>query len=153
MHRVNYPLAILLLCQALICVLVHMTMTKTARANDVEESSWIFRPSYFSHHPATGERVAQYVPERTPFARFDPSYVESGYRQSSQNIITSDGSYDQQRTVQSWGYAPYGGWGGYYGFGAPFYGPYGYTPLGYPATSQTPFPFAFPNVAPTAPSN
>ena len=77
--------------------------------------------------------------EKTPYARFDPSYVESGYRQSTQNIITSDGSYDQQRTVQSWGYSPYGGWGGYYGFGAPFYGPYGYAPLGYPATSQTPF--------------
>ena len=33
------------------------------------DTSWIFRPSTYSHNPATGERVAQYQREKPAYAR------------------------------------------------------------------------------------
>ena len=48
-----------------------------AQASDV---SWMFRPGYYTHSPVTGQRVAQYEPERPSIVPTDPTYQESGYR-------------------------------------------------------------------------
>ena len=94
-----------------------------------EDSTWIFRPSYFSHHPTTGQRVAQYAPEPTSYSREDPTYLESGYRHNQQILRSADGSADRQHIVQTWGKGelirPYGEWEFPYRAGATPYGPWG----------------------------
>ena len=97
--------------------------------SEQEESSWIFQPSYFSHDPDNGKRVAQYAPEPTSYARDDPTYLESGYRHYQMAIVGPDGSADRLHVVQTWGLGelirPYGEWEFPYRAGATPYGPWG----------------------------
>jgi hypothetical protein len=97
--------------------------------SDQEETSWIFRPSYFSHDPDTGQRVAQYEPERTSYYRDDPTYMESGYRHYEYEIYGPGGAADHLHVVQTWGLGdlirPYGEWEYPYRAGATPYGPWG----------------------------
>lgn len=97
--------------------------------SEQEESSWIFQPSYFSHDPDNGKRVAQYAPEPTSYARDDPTYLESGYRHYQMSIVGPDGSADRLHVVQTWGLGelirPYGEWEFPYRAGATPYGPWG----------------------------
>ena len=58
-----------------------------AQASDV---SWIFRPGYYTHSPVTGQRVAQYEPERPSIVPTDPTYQESGYRHQLYSPATID---------------------------------------------------------------
>jgi hypothetical protein len=94
-----------------------------------DESSWIFQPSYFSHDPASGTRVAQYIPEPVSFARDDPTYLESGYRHDQQILRGPDGSADRIHIVQTWGMGefirPYGEWEFPFRAGATPFGPWG----------------------------
>lgn len=93
------------------------------------EESWIFRPSTFSHDPSTGQRVAQFMPERVSYRREDPTYMESGYRHVHAGLRGADGSYDHTHVVQTWGLGwlirPYGEWEYPYRAGATPYGPWG----------------------------
>lgn len=67
-------------------------------------NSWLFRPSYYSHHPShpvtVGRRAA------TGRAAFSPTYgefVRSGYRQTRSSIyIPRGGGYDQVNVIESW---------------------------------------------------
>jgi hypothetical protein len=97
--------------------------------NEQEEESWIFQPSYFSHEPASGERVAQYAPEPTSYLRDDPTYLQSGYRHNQTFIRGADGSADRMHIVETWGKGdqirPYGEWEFPYRAGATPYGPWG----------------------------
>lgn len=92
-----------------------------AWASDV---SWAFLPGYYTHSPVTGERVAQYEPERPSLVPTDPTYQESGYRH--QVIHAGD---DWLNIVQTWGAGtairPYGEWLYPYRPGATPYGPWG----------------------------
>jgi len=94
-----------------------------------EEPSWIFQPSYFSHDPADGKRVAQYAPEPTSYARDDPTYMESGYRHYQFEIVGRGGTADRLHVVQTWGLGelirPYGEWEFPFRAGATPYGPWG----------------------------
>src|SRR3989304_906766 len=76
-----------------------------------DDSTWIFRASYFSHDPETGKRIAQYVPEPTSYSREDPTYLESAYRHNQSILRGADGSADRLHMVQTWGKGG-GGWGG-----------------------------------------
>jgi hypothetical protein len=95
-----------------------------ASAAAASESSWMFRPGYYTHSPVTGKRVAQYEPERPSYVSVDPTYQESGYRheffQSGNDIVN---------IVQTWGAGtairPYGEWEYPYRPGATPYGPWG----------------------------
>lgn len=106
------------------------------------EGSWIFRPSTFSHDPAGGERVNQYAPEKTPYARVDPTYQQSAYRHSRSGLNV-DGSFDYQHIVETWGdganIRPYGEWLYPYRAGATPYGPWG-NPAGAWTTPYGPWP-------------
>ncbi|MGA2034406.1 MAG: hypothetical protein ABSG68_19345 [Thermoguttaceae bacterium] len=93
-----------------------------------DQSSWIFRPSYFSHSPETGQRVAQYQPEAPAYVRNDDTYQESGYRHNEASIQVG-GQRDHLHVVQTWGQGelirPYGEWLFPYRAGATPYGPWG----------------------------
>ena len=93
-----------------------------------EDSDWIFRPSYYSHSPMTGQRVAQYQPEEPALARVDPTYQESGYRHNETSIQFGD-TADHLHIVQTWGQGdsirPYGEWQYPFRAGATPYGPWG----------------------------
>jgi hypothetical protein len=73
------------------------------RATLPEATSWAFRPSYYSHDPDTGERVAQYSSPPPRYTPSDPTYFQSGYRYLRSNIRGLAGSSDQQLIVESWG--------------------------------------------------
>ncbi len=125
---------------AIILVLSPLAATKGSQVNcemsipivlcaEDEEPSWIFRPSYFSDDPQTGQRVTQYAQETTPYRRDDPTYLESGYRHQQQMLIGPGGSADRLHIVQTWGMGeqirPYGEWEFPYRAGATPYGPWG----------------------------
>ena len=90
--------------------------------------SWVFRASYYSHDPATGNRVNQFAAEKPAYVRTDPTYQESVYRQSRTGFEVR-GSYDYMHTVETWGQGenirPYGEWLYPYRAGATPYGPWG----------------------------
>jgi hypothetical protein len=93
----------------------------TAQASDV---SWMFQPGYYTHSPTTGQRVAQYEPEKPAYATIDPTYQESGYRHE---LIQAGNEW--VNIVQTWGAGtairPYGEWEYPYRAGATPYGPWG----------------------------
>lgn len=96
-------------------------VASTALASDV---SWIFRPGYYTHSPVTGQRVAQYEPEKLSIVPTDPTYQESGYRHQLVQVGT-----DWLNLVQTWGAGtairPYGEWEYPYRAGATPFGPWG----------------------------
>ena len=95
-------------------------LAPVAQASDV---SWIFHPGYYTHSPVTGQRVAQYEPERPSIVPVDPTYQESGYRHQLVQVGT-----DWLNLVQTWGAGtairPYGEWEYPYRPGATPYGPW-----------------------------
>jgi len=92
------------------------------------QTSWVFRPSYFSHEPATGQRVTQYAPPKTPYVRGDSTYAQSGYRHSHTSIRVGEGS-ENLHIVETWGAGesirPYGEWLRPFREGATPFGPWG----------------------------
>ncbi len=84
----------------------------------------MFRPGYYTHSPETGQRVAQYEPERPSYVSVDPTYQESGYRHE----LIQAGN-DWLNIVQTWGQGtairPYGEWEYPYRAGATPFGPWG----------------------------
>ncbi len=92
------------------------------------QASWIFRSSYFSHEPSTGERVAQYAPLPTPLVTVDPTYEQSAYLHSESHLQVGDNA-DHMHVVETWGHGetlrPYGEWLYPFREGATPYGPWG----------------------------
>ncbi len=140
---------------------------------------WVFRPSYYSHDPATGQRVHQYRPEKAPYARIDPTYQQSMYRHV-QSALSVEGSADYQHFVETWGRGeylrpyeewqfpfregatPFGPWGNPQGPWSlpysPWFNPYGWAlpyglpyPYGPPTVYRLPAPVPYPPAAPWAP--
>lgn len=90
--------------------------------------SWLFKPSTFSHDPATGARVTQFAPKEPALVRADGTYLQSGYRHMRFGIRAGD-SVDRLHVVQTWGAGeairPYGEWQFPFRAGATPYGPWG----------------------------
>jgi hypothetical protein len=93
------------------------------------QASWIFAPSYYSHDPATGQRVAQFAPEEPAYAAVDPTFMRSGYRHNRTTLRGLDGTADRMHVVETWGEGesirPYGEWEYPFRAGATPYGPWG----------------------------
>jgi len=91
-------------------------------------SSWIFRPSTFSHNPVNGDRVYQFAAKAPGFASGDGTYQQSGYRHLRSTIRGGD-SADRLHMVETWGEGesirPYGEWQYPYRAGATPFGPWG----------------------------
>jgi hypothetical protein len=92
------------------------------------EASWIFRPGTYSHDPATGARVVQYERPAPAYFREDPTYMQSGYRQT-ESALRVGNSGDYRHIVETWGEGefirPYGEWLYPYRAGATPFGPWG----------------------------
>ena len=105
------------------------TLAAVALAVSAVEGDWAFRASYYTHDPATGQRVTQYSPGATPYARIEPNYQQSAYRQQHIRIGGGRGGADNIHIVESWGNGenvrPYGEWQYPYRAGATPYGPWG----------------------------
>lgn len=71
-------------------------------------TSWIFAPGRYTHDPATGARVAQYMRGPAVEPLDDPRAVTSGYSRSRTVMRGADGSVDTRYRVQSYGNG-YGG--------------------------------------------
>jgi hypothetical protein len=110
-------------------VLIGTAMFAPTEVTAEEVSSWIFRPSKYSHDPVSGQRVAQFAPPRAPVRRIDGTYRESGYRHIRSSLRGPDGSADRTHVVQTWGAGesirPYGEWQRPFREGATPYGPWG----------------------------
>lgn len=65
--------------------------------------SWIFNRGPYTHDPATGARVAQYMRGPAVEPLDDPRLVTSRYRTSRTTLRGIDGSNDTTYEVQSWG--------------------------------------------------
>ena len=93
------------------------------------EAGWIFRPSYYSHEPSSGGRVAQYAAIEPPQVRVDPTYRQSAYRHNRLSIRGPGGTADRLHIVETWGEGeyirPYGEWQRPFRAGATPYGPWG----------------------------
>src|SRR4051794_1581483 len=74
-------------------------------------AEWLTAPSYYTHDPSNGQRVAQHTPIG-PFYYFGrPDYVKSGYRQYRSTIDLGNSS-DNMHVVEQWGaqVIPYEQW-------------------------------------------
>lgn len=116
------------------------------------EASWIFRKSYYSHDPATGERVAQYARPEPAYVPPQDNYRQSGYRHI-RNSLRVGGSADNLHVVQTWGEGenirPYGEWQfPYRPFATPYNGVWPYPPPlywgGYPGMVPPVYPGQYP---------
>jgi hypothetical protein len=92
------------------------------------QAEWIFRPSSYTHDPATAQRVTQFARAETPQVRVDPTYQQSAYRHNRSSLRVG-GSADHLHVVETWGQGenirPYGEWLRPFREGATPYGPWG----------------------------
>jgi hypothetical protein len=109
-------------------VAIALSAFALASTTVAKAEGWLFKPSTFSHDPATGARVNQYAPNRPAYVRSDETYFESGYRHVQFNL-QAGGSADRLHVVQTWGAGeairPYGEWQFPFRAGATPYGPWG----------------------------
>lgn len=114
-----------------------------ASASATQAADWITAPSYFTHSPQTGERVAQYTPIGPVYVPQRPDYLQSGYRHTRSSLQVGQ-SIDHMHLVEEWGrpVRPYGEWRypyrpysvPYQGWGPPFggFGGFGGAGFGFP---------------------
>jgi hypothetical protein len=99
-----------------------------AFAAPAKAETWLFKPTTFSHDPATGARVNQYAPKKPAYVVADETYLQSGYRHMRFSL-RAGGSADRLHVVQTWGAGeairPYGEWQYPFRAGATPYGPWG----------------------------
>jgi hypothetical protein len=72
-------------------------------STEPQQPSWVFAPSTFTHDPATGARVAQYMRKPPVEPLDDQRAVTSRYRRTRTNLRGADGSYETDYQVQAWG--------------------------------------------------
>lgn len=125
---------------------------------------WLTAPSYYTHEPLQGQRVAQYSPIGPYYYYQRPDFARSGYRHY-RSSIQAGGSADNLHIVEEWGrpvipyeawrspYRPYGvpydAWGppfgGYVPYGGAFGGFGGGGGGGGPGAGPMPNPLTIPN--------
>lgn len=66
-------------------------------------TSWIFQPGRYTHDPASGNRVAQYMRGPAIEPLDDPRDVTSGYARSRMVLRGPDGSIDTYYRVRNYG--------------------------------------------------
>lgn len=90
----------------LVCAGVLLRALPVAAADD-----WISLPSYFTHHPQTGQRVQQYAPIGPFYVYPRADFLSSGYHHTRSSIRIG-GSADHYHLVEEWGrpVRPYGEW-------------------------------------------
>lgn len=89
----------------------YLLITLGLSAASASAADWITAPSYFTHSPQTGERVAQYSPIGPVYAPQRPDLLQSGYRHTRSSLQAGN-SIDHLHLVEEWGrpVRPYGEW-------------------------------------------
>ncbi len=64
--------------------------------------SWIFKPSYYSHAPATPVQIGRQSAGGPVYTQPWGGYVRSGYRHMRDTIYTGAGGYDHTHVFESW---------------------------------------------------
>ena len=105
-----------------------VALAAVSQAAPAAEKSWVFRPSYYTHDPASGDRVSQFARPAPAYVREDPTYQQSAYRHSTTTRLYGESS-DHLHIVETWGQGesirPYGEWLYPYRAGATPFGPWG----------------------------
>ena len=118
----------LLLPAATAMAVVYVGFTVAVGTAATSKVEWAFKPSYYTHDPADGQRVTKYAEGEKAYAQID-NYRRSGYRQQRIKIRGASGSADNIHIVETWGEGenirPYGEWQRPYRAGATPYGPWG----------------------------
>jgi hypothetical protein len=91
---------------SLIAIVVFLSMAGPSQGGCA--STWIFRPGYYTHDPASGLRVAQYMPLPTLAALPDSRPFQSGYHRSRVAQRGAGGTTDDYYRVENWGNAQNG---------------------------------------------
>jgi hypothetical protein len=66
---------------------------------------WLAAPSYFTHNPQTGLRVAQFAPKKPAMLFTDSNRTQSGIRHV-RSSIQAGGSAQHTHIVERWGNQP-----------------------------------------------
>jgi len=93
-------------------LLVSVAFAFSLTSGTSSAQDWIASPSYYSHSPETGERIAQFAEKVTPMLHTDPYTTQSGMRHV-RNSVQAGGSATHTHIVEQWGgqnVRPYGEW-------------------------------------------
>ena len=92
-------------------LLVMATICVGGWAAPVSASDWIVAPSFYTHDPATGQRVNQYTPIGPFYTYPRGDFLASGYRHT-RSRIRFGGTADNYHRVEEFGrpVRPYGEW-------------------------------------------
>ena len=91
---------------------LHLLFLVTAIGSPaVFATDWLTQPSQFTHHPESGERVAQYQEIAPPTAPMASNFRTSGYTHT-RSSLNYGASADNYHRVERWGdpVRPYGEW-------------------------------------------
>jgi hypothetical protein len=67
-----------------------------------EAGSWIFQPSYYSHHPVTPVQLGRRASGGPFYSRPFGAYVNSGFRNLNSNITVGGQTFDHVNVFESW---------------------------------------------------
>jgi hypothetical protein len=84
------------------CIFVAAVLAVLAGATPAGAASWIFKPSYYSHEPATPIQIGRQSAGGPVFTRPWGEYVRSGYRHVQSTIGPSGAGYDHTHVFESW---------------------------------------------------
>jgi len=78
-----------------------LLLVSSLSATAQEHRSWIFQPGRYSHHPYTGDRVAQFVPPPPVQPLPDTRAISSGYHRQRVNQLSPDGTVSTYYRVEN----------------------------------------------------
>lgn len=84
----------LVVCLALLCL-----------ASPAKAGSWVFRRSYYSHHPVTPVQVGVPTARGPYYVRPAGGYYNGGFRYLRSNIVIRGQIFDSLNVYESWGQA------------------------------------------------
>ena len=96
------------LTATLVAVLFLSLLARSASADSAcptcpsTSASWIFRPSYYSHDPATTVRIGRQYSHGPVFYRPQGEYIKSGYNYIRSGIQVGGQTFEQVNQWDSW---------------------------------------------------
>ncbi len=79
-----------------------LLLAALAPCSSASAQNWIFRPSYYTHDPATDVRIGRQFSTGPVFTRSQGDYVKTGFRNVRSTITTQGQTYDNLQVWESW---------------------------------------------------